>query len=222
MIYPWEIKQNISHKGERPSFTSKKFPFSVTASKEKLTGSFGWACISFSEEYGAVSPKILSELVSKGLLSPYRESSYLYDLPILWQGVLVMERFIRCSKLGDEIVTVGFDNHQLDPQSGPPPGSFTKMHSVYSESLRVGPGSHLIPKITQGWEPLRKTRQWNENHQKKPLQCKDYVALKSPSRCEFTGRHPESLGLCIKNVGVLVPSQTYFISGMCILNADPK
>lgn len=39
LIYSWEIKQNSSHKGERPSFTSKKFPFSVTESKEKLTGS---------------------------------------------------------------------------------------------------------------------------------------------------------------------------------------
>lgn len=106
MVYPWEIKQNSSHKGERLSFTSKKFPYSVTGSKEKLTGSFDWACISFSEEYDAVFPKILSELVSKGLLSPY-ESSYLNDLPLLWRGILVMERFIWCSKLGDEIVTVG-------------------------------------------------------------------------------------------------------------------
>lgn len=96
------------------------------------------------------------------------------------------------------------------------------MHSVYSESLRLGPGSHLIPKMTHGWELLRKTRQGNENHQKKTLQCKDFVALKSLLRSEFTGLYPESLGVCIKNVGVLVPSQKYLISRMCILNADPK
>lgn len=192
----------------------------MTESKEKLTGSFGWPYISFSEEYGAVSPKILSELVSKGRLSPYHESSYLYDLPVLWGGILVMDWFIRCSKLGDEIVTVGLTTTNWILNLDHHLWALLKC-TQFTQNL-WGLGFHVIPKITQGWEPLRKTRQGNENHQKKPLQCKDYVALKSPSRCEFTGCHPESLGVCIKNVGVLVPSQTYLILGMCILNEDPN
>lgn len=144
-----------------------------------------------------------------------------------------------------------FEDHRLDPQTGPLPGSFKKnapgrLHLDHhldqlTQNPKGGACSQLLPVVIQGWKPLAKTRQGNENHQNNhyrwTMPKATYMAcdvhsgegplITTQSHLGFVlkmwvfwshPRHP----IQTSNSDILNWNLCGWISGMCILNKDPQ